>query len=218
MFSSPGEMFQDGNGMGVKIGVREKKGMEQYNNPAQSEPVYFDPAAGIYLRLMTYEDTDRIVSWRNREEVRRNFVYQEAFTPEGHENWIHSQIETGKAVQMMICDQETDTALGSVYLRDIDRQHHKAEFGIFIGEETSRGRGVGTAATKLMLRYCFEEAGLHRVYLRAYRRNGQAVRCYEKAGFRQEGILRDDVYVRGEYQDMVWMGVIKRDWEAGKPV
>ena len=184
---------------------RERKGekMEKYR----------DPAAGIYLRLMTKEDTDIIVAWRNTEEVRKNFVFQGTFTREGHGEWIRTQIETGRAVQMMICDQETDAALGSVYIRDVDRQHHKAEFGIFIGEGSSRGRGVGTAATKLMLRYCFEEEGLHRVFLRAYRKNGQAIRCYEKAGFKQEGILRDDVYVRGEYQDMVWMGILKGEWK-----
>lgn len=172
---------------------------------------FSDPVAGIYLRLMSYEDTDLIVDWRNSEEVRQNFVYQETFTREGHTDWIKNKIETGEAVQMMICDRETGHALGSVYIRDIDRQHHKAEFGIFIGEETSRGRGVGTAATKLMLRYCFEEEGLHRVYLRAYRRNTTAIHCYEKAGFRQEGILRDDVYVRGAYHDMVWMGILRED-------
>mgnify|MGYP002228263736 CR=1 FL=1 len=60
-------------------------------------------------------------------------------------------------VQMIICDLANDKPLGSVYIRDIDRHHNKAEYGIFIGEADARGRGVGTAAAKLMLRYCFEE-------------------------------------------------------------
>ncbi len=173
---------------------------------------YRDEQAGIYLRLMTAEDTDLIVSWRNSDAVRKNFIYQELFTREGHEHWIHSQIETGHVVQTVICDLATDKPLGSVYIRDIDRHHSKAEYGIFIGEPDARGRGVGTAAAKLMLAYCFGEERLHRVYLRALADNEQAIRSYEKAGFAREGFLRDDVCIDGQYRDIVWMAAV-----AGQP-
>ena len=49
---------------------------------------YIDEQAGIYLRLMTYEDTENIVNWRNSDAVRKNFIYQALFTRESHENWI----------------------------------------------------------------------------------------------------------------------------------
>lgn len=171
---------------------------------------YIDESAGIYLRLMTGEDTDNIVAWRNREDVRRNFIYQELFTREGHENWIKTKVNTGQVVQMIICDLTTDAPLGSVYIRDIDRQHNKAEYGIFIGEPSARGRGIGTAAAKLMLRYCFEEEELHRIYLRALSGNEQAIRSYEKAGFVKEACLKDDVRIDGKYCDIIWMAVINQ--------
>lgn len=169
---------------------------------------YRDEAAGIYLRPMTYEDTDNIVAWRNSDAVRKNFIYQELFTREGHENWIHNMVETGKVVQMIICELSTDKPLGSVYIRDIDRLHSKAEYGIFIGDPSARGRGIGTATAKLMLRYCFEEEGLHRVYLRAFATNIQAIRSYEKAGFVREALLRDDVCIDGKFRDIVLMGAL----------
>ena len=169
---------------------------------------YRDESAGIFLRLMTAADTDLIVAWRNKDAVRKNFIYQELFTREGHENWIRTRVETGQVVQMIICDDATGKPLGSVYIRDIDREHNKAEYGIFIGEDDDRGRGIGTAAAKLMLRYCFEEEGLHRVYLRAFADNLQAIRSYEKAGFAREGLLRDDVRIDGEYRDIQWMAAV----------
>lgn len=171
---------------------------------------YIDENAGIYLRLMTGEDTDNIVAWRNSDGVRKNFIYQELFTRESHENWIRTKVNTGQVVQMVICDLATDTPLGSVYIRDIDRQHNKAEYGIFIGEASARGRGLGTAAAKLMLRYCFEEEGLHRIYLRALSGNEQAIRSYEKAGFVKEAVLKDDVRIDGKYCDIIWMAVINQ--------
>ena len=169
---------------------------------------YMDEKAGIYLRLMTYEDTDFIVSWRNSDEVRRNFIYQALFTRESHENWIKTMIETGKVVQLMICETDTDRPVGSVYIRDIDRTHQKAEYGIFIGAAEARGKGYGTAAAKLMIQYCFGELQLHRLFLRVYADNMQAIRSYEKAGFVKEAHLRDDVCIDGKYRDIVLMGII----------
>lgn len=169
---------------------------------------YRDEQSGIYLRLMTGEDTDRIVAWRNSDAVRKNFIYQELFTREGHEEWVRSMVNTGRVAQLMICLAQGGEPVGSVYVRDIERRHRKAEYGIFIGEAQARGRGIGTAAARLMLKYCFEELGLHRVFLRVYADNAQAVRSYEKAGFVREAYLRDDVWVDGRYRDIVLMGVL----------
>lgn len=169
---------------------------------------YADEKAGIYLRPMTYEDTDDIVSWRNSDSVRKNFIYQALFTRESHENWIRTMVETGKVVQMMICLKETDEAVGSVYIRDIDHHHNKAEYGIFIGNAGSRGRGIGTAAAKLMIQYSFKELQLHRLFLRAFADNRQAIGSYEKAGFVREAYLRDDVCIDGVYRDIVLMAVL----------
>ena len=169
---------------------------------------YRDDRTGIYLRLMGPQDTDLIVTWRNKDAVRKNFIYQKLFTRESHDAWIREKVQTAQVVQMIICDCGSQRPLGSVYIRDIDREHNKAEYGIFIGEDDARGRGVGTAAARLMLRYCFEEEGLHRVYLRAFADNLQAIRSYEKAGFVREGLLKDDVCIRGQYRDILWMAAV----------
>lgn len=165
----------------------------------------------IYLRPMTEDDTDLIVTWRNKPSVRNYFIYQADFTREGHLYWLHEVVEKGRACQMMICDLKTDKPLGSVYIRDIDTDHKKGEYGIFIGEEDARGRGIGTQAAKLMIQYGFETLGLHRIYLRALADNAQAIRSYEKAGFEKEGYLKDDVCIHGKYVDIVWMAIVKKE-------
>lgn len=165
----------------------------------------------IYLRPMTCDDTDNIVRWRNQEAVRSNFIYQALFTRESHENWIRTMIEPGKVVQMIICEEATDTPVGSVYIRDIDHTHHKGEYGIFIGEAKARGRGVGTAAAKLMVRYGFEKLALHKIFLRVFADNLQAVRSYENAGFVKEAYLKDEVCIEGKYRDMLLMAVFREE-------
>lgn len=175
------------------------------------EEKYRDDDVGICLRLMSYDDTENIIKWRNCDSVRKNFIYQGLFTKESHENWIRTMVETGKVVQMIIVETATDKPVGSVYVRDIDHMHHKAEYGIFIGEDSARGKGYGTTAAKLMVRYCFEELGLHKLMLRVYAENQQAIRSYEKAGFEKEAYLRDDVYVGGKYRDIVLMAILNKE-------
>lgn len=162
----------------------------------------------IYLRKMSIEDMDNIIMWRNTEFVRRNFIYQKPFTREGHENWIKTMIETGRAVQFMIVRRKDDKPIGSVYLRDIDRIHSRAEYGIFIGEKEALGQGYGTWAAKMMIRYAFRNEGLHKLMLRVLAENKQAIRSYEKAGFVKEAYLKDEVFLEGQYKDVIYMAVL----------
>lgn len=165
----------------------------------------------IYLRKMEYADTENIVKWRNSDFVREHFIYQALFTRESHENWIRTMVETGKVDQLIICikgDGGAEVPVGSVYIRDIDWTHNKAEYGIFIGEESARGKGIGSMTAALMIEYCFKQLKLHRLFLRVFADNLQAIRSYEKAGFVKEAYLKDDVRIQGQYRDIVLMGII----------
>lgn len=159
---------------------------------------------GIYLRTMTREDTELIVKWRNRDFVRRNFIYQQPFTVEGHHKWIENMIDTGKAVQFIICT-DGNVPVGSTYFRDIDREIGEAEYGIFIGEEDAAGHGLGTQVTRLMLTYAFEEMKLSKIKLRFIDANQRARRSYEKAGFAIEEDLRETVHLEDGIHEVLFM-------------
>ncbi len=177
----------------------------------------------IALRLMEERDTADIIRWRNTDFVRKNFIYQKPFTVESHHHWIKTMVNTGKVVQFMICPYEGDNpgladgrpdpgkAVGSVYLRDIDETHHKAEYGIFIGEEAALSKGYGTEAAQLVLQYAFETLHLHKVMLRVLAENVRAQKSYEKAGFRKEAYLKDDVFLNGRFCDVILMACISDD-------
>ena len=168
----------------------------------------------VTIRPVTEADTDRIIAWRNAPSVMAHFIYRTPLTRKAHLNWLHNRVETGEVAQFVIYDGET--AVGSVYLRDIDRNNQKCEYGIFIGDEDCRGKGIGTAAAKLALAHAFEELGLNRVYLRVFADNLGAIKSYEKAGFRYEGPFRQDVMIDGVGEDIVFMAILREDWEKGE--
>lgn len=162
----------------------------------------------IYLRPITMEDTDRIVAWRNSERVRRNFIYQALFTRESHESWMRNQVARGEVIQFIICEKESGRAVGSVYFRDIDSLNKKAEYGIFIGEADAAGRGIGSEAAQLAVDYARDVMKLHKLMLRVFADNVGAVKSYQKAGFVQEGCLKDEFLQNGNYRSLLLMAVI----------
>ena len=164
----------------------------------------------IKLRLMTLNDTDNIIKWRNNPRVYNNFIYQGNLTEEIHLQWIKNVIETKKAVQFIIVinDGGVSYDIGSVYFRDINYEHKKAEYGIFIGDDRFVGQGYGTIACRLACQYAFEVMNLHKIFLRVFATNHQAIKSYEKVGFIKEGLFRDDVYIQGKFIDVIFMGLI----------
>ena len=160
----------------------------------------------LELQPITSDDTDDILKWRNNENVKKYFIDQREVRREDHIRWLKEKSETGRVVQFIISQNERH--VGTVFLKNIDYQHRKAEYGIFIGEEDITGKGIGTAVAKRMTEYAFKELKLHKLYLRVLEDNIRAVRCYEKAGFQKEALLRDEVQINGKFRNIILMGVL----------
>lgn len=160
----------------------------------------------IYLSSMSESDIENVVKWRNH--VRDKFINRELLTVRSQNEWLNKVVRQGKAVQYVIFTKE-GRGIGSVFLKDIDKRNKKAEFGIFIGEEEAQGKGYGSEAAGLMIKYGFQELGLHKIILRVFAFNKNAIKSYENAGFVQEGYLKDEVYVENTFYDIVLMGIIK---------
>ena len=90
----------------------------------------------------------------------------------------------------------------------------KAVFGVFIGEADCWGQGYGPEVTRLVLRHSFRTLNLNRISLHVKEFNVRGIRAYEKVGFVQEGILRQDHYHDGRYHNVILVAILKDEWEA----
>lgn len=165
----------------------------------------------IYLRPISKTDTNNILKWRNSKQVKENFIYRKKLTEIQHQNWLDTIIEQKKAFQFIIVEKENNKDIGSVYLRDIDLENKKAEFGIFIGEADSMGKGFGTEATRLIVEYGFNELKLNKIFLRVFTENEQAINCYKRVGFREQGIFEQDVLIDADFKDIMFMAIFEKE-------
>ena len=109
---------------------------------------------------------------------------------------------------------EDDRLVGFIGLDGHFFPHGEAFVGIGIGERKDWGRGYGTDAMRVMLRYAFMEMNLRRVSLNVFEYNPRGIRSYEKAGFRHEGRQRQYLNRDGRRWDIVYMGILREEWMA----
>jgi len=166
----------------------------------------------LYLRPIDLDDTDNILKWRNNPEIRRNLFSSEPVTKEKHLQWLRKLRESTDRKEFIIIRKDGRIPIGTVGLSNIDYQNQKAELGIMIGETAEWGKGFGAEACRLILRFAFEDMKLNKVYLKVFKRNAPAVRIYEKLGFIKEGLLREEIKKDGEYCDIFYMAILKKDW------
>ena len=112
----------------------------------------------------------------------------------------------GESVKLVV--EADGEAVGDIALFHVDRFARHAEAGISLLPE-ARGKGIGTAALQQLVEFAFVRQNLRRVHLQTLASNAGAIRAYEKAGFVVEGRLREHAWVRGRYEDIVLMGVLR---------
>ena len=109
---------------------------------------------------------------------------------------------------------EGDKLVGYIGLDGEAFPHGEIFVGIAIGEREAWGKGYGTDAMKVILRYAFQELNLRRVSLDSFEYNPRAIRSYEKAGFVHEGRAREFLYREGRRWDLIFMGILREEWLA----
>lgn len=166
----------------------------------------------VELREISLSDSSNIVRWRNNPSVKKYLYSQEDITEEDNAKYYKSNVLSGKCKQYIIHVVDSKD-IGTIYLRNIDNYSKKAELGIFIGEEQSRGKGYALKAVKQLLNIGFNELGLNRIYLTLMYDNIPAINVYIKAGFSVEGVLKQEYYRNDKYIDVIVMGITKDMWE-----
>lgn len=104
--------------------------------------------------------------------------------------------------------------IGSCGFFHFDLSAGTAELGIGIGDRAYWGKGYGRDAVRVLLDYGFRLRNLRKIWLTVNGNNPRAIRAYLACGFREEGRQRAQVWNDGGYVDLVFMGVLRDEWQA----
>lgn len=109
-----------------------------------------------------------------------------------------------------------DNLIGFIAFDGINWINRDSYVAIGIGEPDFWSKGYGSDAMRLMLRYGFTELNLHRISLTVFEQNPRGIHSYEKCGFKHEGRIREFLLRDGKRSDMLYMGILRREWDQLK--
>ena len=148
-------------------------------------------------------------------EVVRLTGSRSGFTREEVLAHVHRCLEAEDRADLLIFDPE-GRILGESVINEIDWEVRCGNFRIALFRSDSCGKGIGSWAVRTARDLAFEALGLHRLELDVFSFNPRAIRAYEKAGFRHEGVRREAVRDGAGYGDDILMAMLEDEWRAVK--
>ena len=173
----------------------------------------------IRLRAVEREDVQKFHEWVNDPEVTRSLALYLPMSMRDEESWFDGfgkRDPNEKPLAIEIRKGKAWKLIGNCAAFGIDMVNRSAELGIMIGAKEEWNKGYGAESMTLLLKHGFETLNLNRLFLRVYEANVRAVRSYEKAGFVFEGKMRQAVYKHGNYDDVLFMSVLRSEWDSRK--
>lgn len=137
------------------------------------------------LRLLLAEDLPMTLAWRNRKDIRVQFIHSNIITWEQHLAWWEEyKAKDNDFVFIIEETQQLHRPVGQVSLYNIDLEKSEAEYGrLMIGDNEARGKGLARYATELLISWAFNSVGLKRIYLEVFVNNRVAANLYRHCGF-----------------------------------
>lgn len=103
--------------------------------------------------------------------------------------------------------------IGEVGLGFVRPEHRQCEIGYCFLPGAS-GQGFATEAAAAIVAVCFDELDAHRVAGRIEARNAASARLLERLGMRREAHLRENEFIKGEWNDEVIYAITEDEWRA----
>jgi RimJ/RimL family protein N-acetyltransferase len=179
--------------------MQEKKGIRYLLN-------------NVSIRKFCKEDIENKVKWINDERNNKYLHYDLPLDLKKTQNWFDNNINNNSRFDAVI--MLDDIPVGVIGLLSINDE--SAEYYITIGEQFAKGKGVGKAASYLLLDYAFDNLMLKKVTLYTEVDNVSAQKLFERVGFIKIGLEKDSALNRGKFVDRYYYEATKESVELSK--
>ena len=176
----------------------------------------FIEGTNIDLVVLTSEIVEKTnwYKWFNDEESTK--YMQQHYYPNSKElqlKYFKEEIEgSDKKLQLGIYHKKDKILIGTISLNNIDFQHRKCEISGFIGEKKYQTLKPFLEANKLLIKHAFEQLNMNRIYGGALNKDVSDF-FVRMLNFETEGVLIDDVYKNGHWNNVHLIGLLKKDYK-----
>ena len=176
----------------------------------QKEPILH--TARLTLRPYTEADIAELVPLVNTREVAATTLRIPHPYTESDAKAFLALVQDPSRLWLAISLRDDGRQIGGIGLT-VDEKHQHAELGYWIGV-AHWGKGYATEAARAMLRYGFENLGLHRIFASHFRHNPSSGRILRKLGMRHEGCQREHLRKWDKFVDSELYGILRQEWQV----
>jgi RimJ/RimL family protein N-acetyltransferase len=172
----------------------------------------------IELRPFTKEDFPRLISWLSSPRLLLQWAGPQLFHYPLDEHQLEKYIsdankEKPASLIFKVVFEQKQQVIGHIELVGINNERGTASICRVFVDPSWRGRGACQGMVRKILKIGFDDYDLHRIELRVYDFNLEAISCYQKVGFLREGLLREAQREGDQYWNVVLMGILKKEWQ-----
>lgn len=170
----------------------------------------------LILRRFVIEDAGAVYrNWASEDEVTKFLTWPTHTSVEVTKMVLDSWIEKYGNTDFYnwgIEIKETGELIGNISVVSIKENIKEAMIGYCMGTKWW-GQGIMPEAGKAVVRYLFEETGVHRIAANHDKNNPRSGRVMQKIGMTYEGMLRSAGFCNQGIIDEVWYSILKEEFE-----
>lgn len=169
----------------------------------------------VRMRLLETGDIPALQRLAAAEEIAKNTFVPHPYPPDAARDFVQKareQWRNEEAFVFAILEKTSEHFVGCMGIH-LTPAHNRAEVGYWIGLPYW-GRGLATAALRLIIQFGFEELKLNRIAAGHFPHNPASGRVMQKANMRYEGLLRRSILHHGKYKDEARYAILRDDYEA----
>jgi [ribosomal protein S5]-alanine N-acetyltransferase len=169
--------------------------------------------SSITLREPRESDIDERLDYGKSVEISKMYgadteLQQKPLSRQELEEWLKDELENPNSWVI----EYNGRAIGNIRLHSLSKKDRNARLAIGLFTDDLLGKGLGTEATNLVLKFAFENLELHRIDLRVLEFNERAIASYKKAGFVAEGVEREAALIDGEWHNDLIMSILEQEY------
>ncbi|MCR5452341.1 MAG: GNAT family N-acetyltransferase [Lachnospiraceae bacterium] len=170
----------------------------------------------LQLRVLSESDAKMVADFYNRNyddfKKYEPFSGKNVTTVSFERRLLEAEIEqlkAGQQVRFHVFEKNDPfTVIGTVSLREIKRSCYGSAVLGYKMDQNYRNKGYATEAIKRSIEIVANECELHRIEATVLPDNNASIRVLEKLGFEREGLLREKIFLEGEWKDHYLYGKI----------
>ncbi len=152
------------------------------------------------------EEKEMVRNWRNSEQIAKWMFSDHTISPEEHSQFTERLKNDDRNFYWTVRHGGGEYC-GVISLNKVDFKNKNAYLGVY-ANPGSRLPGAGRILVECLKNVAFDMARLHTLKLEVIYGNDRAVDFYRKSGFAEEGRLKEFVFKKGGWYDVIIMGIV----------